>query len=138
MSNTLLTDNYTSVVDILSRLGLSDDDELKRNLSLVEIEINGSSVIHDGVTRAEAAQLELLHFDQINASLHTIVRSALGYYALAEQPIGTNEPTIGPNDAIALLNKFQDKKLYPYNDINQIKDEIFKSLARNRNEKRVD
>lgn len=131
MNNKGVTDNYDNVIDILQKLGLFDDEDLRRDLSLVQIEIDGASVNHSDVTAKQALQLESLHLKQIHTSLHAIVRSALGYYALAEQPIGTNEPPIGPSDAITLLNKFEDQKAYPHHDINQLKDEIFRSLASN-------
>ena len=129
MNKQVLADNFKSVVEVLRQLNLSDDEDIKRSMSLVAIELDGVSVNHPNVTDAQAAQLETLHANAINTSLHSIVRDALGYYAFAEQPIGTNEPLIGPEYAVTLLNKFQDKHSYPHNDINKLKNEIFTSLA---------
>ena len=138
MNKHLLVDNFSYVVDVLKKLDLSDDEDLKRSMSLIAIEIDGVSVNHLNVTAAQAAQLEALHCDAVNTSLHAIVRNALGYYAFAEQPMGTNEPPIGPDYAVSLLNKFQDTHNYPHNDIHQLKDQIFVSLAAYQNEKSVE
>ena len=93
------------VNEILEDLDLSEDEILNEQLAEISIELDGVLVDHDAVAERTRLLLSEIHCQNITAKLEAVVQSALGYYSLADQPEGTNEPPIGPQSAIQLLNK---------------------------------
>ena len=113
------------VNEILEDLDLSEDEILNEQLAEISIELDGVLVDHDAVAERTRLLLSEIHCQNITAKLEAVVQSALGYYSLADQPEGTNEPPIGPQSAIQLLNKLRNRS----SSLMQIKDELHGLLA---------
>ena len=112
--------NLALVEDILNQLELNDEPSLSLQLTTLKIELDGVRVNHDAVDDQVAGYLEQLHLENLSTSLQTLVQAALGYYALAEQPIGSNEPPIGPVYAQQLLSDVQGETI----NLAQVKDAL--------------
>lgn len=115
-----LQEKFEDVSFILEQLDLTQDITLQGQMALVKIELDAAAFKLPEITPEVAAGLDLLHHEQVNSSLYKILESALGYYALIDQPKGTNEPLIGPGFAQELLGKMKNENL----NLTSLKDEL--------------
>lgn len=117
----MISQNIQDTRLILEKLDLHHDQFFVLEMSKVEIEYSGMQLNY---SNEYVEDLHNIHADNIKRNLTDIVQSALGYYALVEQPLGTNEPVIGPLFAQELLNNIQLGDL----DLIQIKDNLFEQI----------
>ena len=99
------------VQEILRDLNLIDDSNLARALAEINIELDGTSVEYQSINKQAASLIAEIHADNMAIKLETIVQSALGYYALPDQPEGTNEAPIGPRFAQQLIRKIRNRTI---------------------------
>ena len=123
---TEFSENLAQVEEILNKLDLQDDPSLSSQLAEIKIELDGVTVHHNGVDREAAVHLQQIHLNNMSTSLESVVQNALGYYALAEQPKGSNETPIGPVYAQQLLSRIRDKTI----NLMQVKDELHSHLSK--------
>lgn len=123
--------NLVTVEEILNSLDLLDDTDLARHLSTIKIELDGVHLRHTQVDPGTETLLSQIHACNLNAKLESIIQNALGYYALAEQPEGTNEPPIGPRFAQQLIHSIQLRTI----NIMDIKDKLHVYLTSSSPEK---
>ncbi|HIG43556.1 MAG: hypothetical protein ABGY96_29585 [bacterium] len=117
--------NLELVEEILTELDLQDDtSSLSLQLAEIKIELDGVRVHHNEVDRETTVHLQQIHLSNMSTRLESLVLDALGYYALAEQPRGSNEPPIGPVYAQQLLSRVRDKTI----NLMQLKDELHSHL----------
>jgi len=121
-------DNLAAVQQIIQELKLEDDVSLARQLAQIQIELDGVSVNHQDNDARTVRYLEHIHRSNMTAQLESLVRGALGYYALVAQPKGSNEPPIGPFYAQQLLSRIEGETI----SLMQIKDELHTHLSRNK------
>ena len=100
----LIEDNIQDTRSILAQLDLHQDQSFMQAISSIEIEYSGMLV---NCSTKHLESLNKIHADNIQKSLYDIVQNALGYYALVDQPVGTNEPPIGPIFAQQLIANIQ-------------------------------
>ena len=128
MSNTLKTiaANIHTARQIVDQMQLSQDETIKLQMAEAAILYDGLSVNHEGLEPVNRDALNKLHSHSISLILDDVVRNCLAYYALPEQPEGTNEPPIGPVFASQLLAELDDLDL----DLAAVKDQIHKQLEK--------
>lgn len=71
------------------------DLDVQRQLSAIEIELNGMSVNLPGADGSLKQALFRLHSQRVADQIVEVLQSVLGYYNLPDQRSGTNEPIIG-------------------------------------------
>jgi hypothetical protein len=118
-------DNLIAVQQIIQELKLEDDVSLLKQITRIQIELDGVSVNHHTNDAATNRYLEQIHRSRMYEQLESLVRGVLGYYSLVAQPKGSNEPPIGPLYAQQLLSRMEDESI----NLMQIKDELHAHLT---------
>ena len=116
-----LNDNILDTKAIVERLDLDKDAFFLNAISEVEIEYNGLQINYNN---EHSNILNAIHINNIQKKLFDIVQNALGYYALVEQPLGTNETPIGTIYAQQLLENLDKGEI----DLTQTKDQLYRQI----------
>lgn len=122
-----LIGNLAQSKAIVVQMHMERDHTTQMKLAEASIALDALQLNYEGQNAEIKQQLIKLQGHEINLILDEVVRNCLAYYALAEQPLGTNEPPIGPVFAQQLLAQLDDSSA----DIHQVKNALHQHLNSN-------
>ena len=104
---------------------LEDDADLQNKLAKIEIELDGVAFNLPN-QKPDVRQLVLAtHKASITDGILDVLKSAIGYYALPDQPRGQNEPVIGPE----LAHHLKHQLIAQAEDVYWLKHQLVELLA---------
>ena len=110
---------------IVSDQDMQDDDDIQRQLSLIEIELDGLGIDLPDVDEAVSQLLIDNHKASVSESVLIVLQTVLGYYAMPDRIKGDNEPVLGSEHAHRLKKQLQKHEV----DLFAVKYELVELLA---------
>jgi hypothetical protein len=114
----VLNNKISDTKAIVEKLDLNNDPLFINAISEVEIEYSGLQINYNN---EHSIILNKIHTHNMSRKLFDIVHRALGYYALVDQAIGTNETPIGKVKAQEILENLAKGEI----DLSETKDQLY-------------
>ncbi len=130
MSDIKLMDQWLKDLrEVLLDQNLNEDVQLIKQLSLLEIKLEGLKVNLPGVSEEIEELLRNQHKASISEGVLDVLQSALGYYNLPDRKPGDNEPVLGPERAQMLKSELIKQTA----DVFSLKYQLAELLERDKN-----
>ena len=112
---------------------IDEEDPLWLQLAEIDIELTAAEVseqrtdVHDPVR--DTVRLKLI---ELNERMMFLAQDILGYYALVDEPPGSNEPPVGGDRAKRLRSHFLESKIGDQLEVMRLRDGLIRFLESHR------